>query len=468
MADDLKRLDDLLAKYGQQHVLAHWGKLNAAQQRALKEQIGLADFSRLDEMHRAIAELKNPPRRDITPAPVVELDIPNFPYAPGREAAAAAKVGEDALLAGEVACLLVAGGQGTRLGFDGPKGCYPVMPLSGMTLFEVFARKLLRVGKVYGKTPPLYVMVSRQNEQATRAFFEKNKFFGLKDADVSFFAQGEMPALDTDGKLILEAPDRLFLGPDGHGGVLSALHKTGMLANMRKRGVAHISYFQVDNLQVPVADTAFLGLHITRRADVSLKVVRKTDPAERVGIFCLDHGKPSVVEYTEFSDEQSRQRAAGGRLAFWAGSIAVHAFSLAFLESLAGRGADLPLHAAFKKVPFIDATGRLVEPASPNAYKFERFVFDTLPLAKTVAALEVARDEQFLPLKNPDGPFGPEGVRNSYQRYWRAAAKLAWRLDPPAIEVDPLWCENAREFIALDPPPPRDASKPLRLPESNK
>lgn len=462
---EFEELSELLARHGQRHLLAHWSALGQAQRASLAAQIRRVDFSRLVPMQRAIAELRQPPQRAITPAPVVELAESRFPFALGAEARQAAASGASALRAGRVACLLVAGGQGTRLGFSGPKGCFPVLPISGMTLFEVFARKLRRVGRESGKTPPLYVMVSRQNEKQTREFFEQHRFFGLSGPDVKFFAQGELPALDTHGRLVLEAPDALYWGPDGHGGVLSALRATGMLADMRARGVEHISYFQVDNLQAPVADAAFLGLHIARGADVSLKVVRKTDWAERVGIFCLDHGRPGVVEYSEFSEQQSRQTAPGGGLLYWAGSIAVHAFSLVFLDRLAMRGAELPLHAAFKKIPMLDETGQRVQPAGPNVYKFERFIFDALPLARSVAALEVPRDEQFLPLKNPDGQFGPEGVRRAYEQYWRAAAKLAWPgFDPgdKPIEVDPFWCENARELGALSHP---DPNKPLRLPQ---
>ncbi|CAG0926826.1 partial UDP-N-acetylglucosamine/UDP-N-acetylgalactosamine diphosphorylase, partial [Planctomycetaceae bacterium] len=425
-------------------------RLDETQRAQLAQQIAGLDFSRLAEMKAAITLLQKPPSRALSPAPVVELADRNFPYRLGVDAAAL-DAGAQALREGKVACLLVAGGQGTRLGFAGPKGCYPLLPLSQMTLFEIFARKLQRVGRRYGRVLPLYIMVSRQNEAQTREFFQANRFWGLDASRVRFFAQGEMPSLDAAGKLVLESQGALFMGPDGHGGVLSALRNSGCLEEMAKSGISTISYFQVDNAQAPVADEAFLGLHLTRQADVSLKVVRKEDPAERVGIFCQDHGVPQIVEYTEFSEAQSRERGQDGGLAYWAGSIAVHAFSVAFLLDLAKRGIDLPLHAAHKKVATLDEKGNPVEPKTPNVYRFERFIFDTLPLAKRVSALEVPREEQFLPLKNADGPFGPEGVRESMQHYWRkalAAAGLPAAPDaPPVIEVDPALCENARELI---------------------
>ena len=431
----------------QGHVFKWWDELGERQRRRMTRQLEKIDLGRLAEMRAAKEALKQPKQRNLSPAPAFALSDEQFPYALANAARAMVPQGEKELRNGRVAVLLVAGGQGTRLGFDGPKGCYEVLPLSGMTLFEVFARKLRRVGVEYGRTPPLYVMVGNHNEAATRDFFEQHEFFGLNEDDVKFFAQGEMPALDADGKLVMEHKDAPFTGPDGHGCVVQALHDKGMLADMRERGIRVISYIQVDNLQVPVADPAFIGLHLSEGAEVSLKVVRKEDPGERVGIFCHDDGVPCIVEYTEFSDEQANERGDDGRLKYWQGSIAVHLLGVDFLMRLAERGTDLPLHAAHKKVPYVDDQGNEIKPDEPNAWKFERFVFDVIPMASNVVCLEVPREEQFLPLKNADGPFGPEGVRQSYQDYWAKAVEQALGKRPPQIEVDPLVAENARDLI---------------------
>lgn len=457
--------DNLRAKFesaGQGHVFAYWNELGERARRRLLRQCENIDLSRLDELRAAIHELKTPRSRNLTPAPVFELADREFPYALADAARACAPIGEKALRQGHVAVLLVAGGQGTRLGFDGPKGCFPVLPLTGMTLFEVFARKIRRVGAEHGVTPPLYIMVGSHNESATVNFWQDHDCFGLNPDDVKFFAQGEMPALDEHGKLIMAAKDALFTGPDGHGGVLKALHVKGMLADMRARGVRYVSYIQVDNAQTPVADAAFIGLHIAEGAEVSLKVVRKEDPDEKVGIYCLDDGVPGIVEYSEFSAEQSRERD-GDRLRYWAGSIAVHAFSVDFLNRLADNGTDLPLHAAHKKVPHIDAQGNAIEPSQPNAWKFERFIFDTIPLASKVNCVEVPREEQFLPVKNADGPYGPEGFKQAYQDYFAKAVETATGQRPPAIEVDPLAAENAREVIELARNAKWNLAKPLHI-----
>ncbi|MBZ0136321.1 MAG: UDPGP type 1 family protein [Planctomycetes bacterium] len=439
-------MSELRAKFetaGQGHVFAWWDELGERARRRLTRQLEAVDLSRLPEMLAAVEALKSPRARNLSPAPTYALGDETFPYALDDAARALAPQGEKELRDGRVGVLLVAGGQGTRLGFDGPKGCYPILPLTGMTLFEVFARKLLRVGREYGRTPPLYVMVGRHNEAATRNFWEDHDWFGLCPEDVQFFAQGEMPALDDDGKLVMSGKDALFSGPDGHGGVVQALHRQGLTADMRRRGIRTISYLQVDNLQTPVADPAFIGLHLGEGAEVSLKVVRKQDPNERVGVFCHDDGVPCIVEYSEFSEQQAREQSEDGRLRYWQGSIAVHLFSTDFLARLGDRNIDLPLHAARKKVPSVTDP----DPAAPNAWKFERFVFDVIPLANHVVCLEVPREEQFLPVKDADGPFGPDGVRQSYQDYFGRGVERVLGKKPPGLEVDPGVSENARELI---------------------
>lgn len=444
---DIEQLRLNFEQAGQGHVFRFWDELGERSRRRLIRTLQSVDLTKIGELREAVGMLRQVQARDLTPAPVFELADREFPYLLADAARAVAPLGEKALRAGEVAVVLVAGGQATRLGFDGPKGCYPLLPLTGMTLFEAFARKLIRTGREYGVAPPLYVMVGRHNEAATREFWQENRYFGLEPDGVQFFAQGEMPALDDAGQLAMSARDTLWTGPDGHGGILNALHTNGMYADMRRRGVRVLSYLQVDNVQTPIADAAFLGLHIAEGADVSLKVVRKTDPDESVGIYCLDGGVPGIVEYSEFSKAQSHERDGEGELMFRAGNTAIHAFSLDFLARLADSATDLPLHAAYKQVPQINEQGEPLNPNGPNAWKFERFIFDIIPLASKVAALEVPRDEQFLPLKNAQGPHGPEGVKQSYQQYFGMAVKHALGSQPPAIEVDPILYENARELI---------------------
>jgi UDP-N-acetylglucosamine/UDP-N-acetylgalactosamine diphosphorylase len=326
--------------------------------------------------------------------------------APSPEAIAE---GEDALGRGAVAVVIVAGGQGTRLGFDGPKGCYPIGPVTDRSLFQIHCEKVAALGRRYGRTPPLYVMTSDVNHAATEAFFAANDRFGL--SHVRLFRQGTMPAVDAEsGAVLLASRDRVALSPDGHGGTLRALRRNGCLDEMRQRRIETIFYLQVDNPLIAVADPGFVGAHRLAGAEVSSKVVRKTDPAEKVGVVAARDGRQLVIEYSDLPARLAEERRPDGRLAFAAGSIALHVFSLDFVERVADT-AELPYHRARKRVPYVDERGHPVEPDEPNAIKFEQFIFDTLPLARRSLVLETSREGEFEPLKNAEGPSSPDTVR---------------------------------------------------------
>jgi UDP-N-acetylglucosamine/UDP-N-acetylgalactosamine diphosphorylase len=305
-----------------------------------------------------------------------------------------------------VAALVVAGGQGSRLGFDKPKGMFPVGP-AGESLFELMARQVAERGV------RLLVMTSPATDIDTRAYFADHSDFGLSPGQVRYFQQGTMPAVDAaTGRLLLEAPGRLALSPDGHGGTLTALASSGLLAELKAAGVKHVFYFQVDNPLVRIADPAFVGRHIEAGSEASSKVVRKTEPGEKVGVLALGNGRCGIVEYSDLPRELAERRAADGRLAFDAGNIAVHLFAVPFLERVTAGADRLPFHLARKKVPFYDPeTGEFVTPASENALKFERFVFDALPKAGRWLAVACRREDEFAPLKNATGPDSPETVR---------------------------------------------------------
>ena len=449
--------DSVLAKlksHGQEHALAFWDKLDEAGRAALLAQIDALDFDALETTRALLAaraggapaEAAAAGSAPMEPAPVVEL------AGVAREAARA--VGEAELRAGRVGAIVVAGGQGSRLGFDGPKGCYPVGPVSDAPLFFFHARKILALANRFGRPVPFYVMTSRTNDAATRAFFEENGFFGLPREDVFFFSQAMWPALDPDGKIVLDAPGHLFLGPDGHGGMLAALERSGALADMRRRGVTSLFYFQVDNPMVEIADPAFVGWHVSQGADVSIKVCAKRDPQEGLGVVVERGGRTEIVEYTEFTDEQKNERLPSGELRWKYGSVAIHVFSRAFLEREAAAG--LPLHVAHKKVPHVDADGNTVKPPAPNAYKFEKFIFDSLADAKTVCNVAFDREEEFSPVKNAEGSDSPATCRADLSRKWarwlRAAGvdvPLDGRGYPSArIEIDPVFANGPDALAA--------------------
>ncbi|MCD6405422.1 MAG: UDPGP type 1 family protein [Planctomycetes bacterium] len=438
MMEPLKaQLLQILSPYGQKHVLRFWESLTLGEKQALANQVQAVDF---DLLARLAGETGKPPlaQGDIEPAPFVEL--PTDDASAGRWSRAR-ETGEAALRAGRVAAFVVAGGQGTRLGFDGPKGAFPVGPITERSLFQVHCEKVLAASRHYGSTIPLAVMTSSANDAATRAFFEQHEFFGLPPDSVRIFTQEEMPAVDASGKLILESPRHIFMSPNGHGGSLKALWDSGCIEWLEDLGIDTISYFQVDNPLVKVIDPAFVGFHIEGAADISLKVLRRTIPEEKLGIWVHVAGEGRVVEYIDMPVEKMRARNEDGSLRFSGGSIAIHCFSVAFIRALNREGFALPFHYAAKKISFVDESGKTIRPAEPNGTKFETFVFDALAFAKRIVAVETLREEEFSPVKNAAGNDSPETARRDMSRAYAHlldAVGISVGLDTDGYPLHPI------------------------------
>lgn len=435
----------LLDMHGQSHVLAFWDRCTDFERKALLSQVESLDFDSIARMKRMLeARALEQPAGAVDPAPVLRLAEDERMRARG--------VGEKCLRAGRAGVLLVAGGQGSRLGFDGPKGVLPIAPISQASLFAIHARKIVALSRRYGAPVPFYIMTSDVNDEATRAYFAQNAYFGLAAEHVKFFVQGMWPALSRDGKIILDKPYHIFMSPDGHGGILSALQNSGMLDDMSARNLETLFYFQVDNPMVDIADPAFIGVHLEQRADVSVKVCAKRDPDEGLGVVALRAGRNAIIEYIELSAEQKQARLADGSLKFQYGSVAIHVFSLSFLAREAR--AELPLHLAHKKVPYCDDMGRVVKSEQPNAYKFEKFVFDVLPDARRVVHLAFAREDEFSPVKNATGADSPETTRRDMVRKcarWLETCGVIVPRGPsgePAfkLEIDPCLALDAEEL----------------------
>lgn len=445
------------AEAGQEHVFRFWDALPEDGRRRLLTEVAEVDFEELARLvdehiaHRRPHEL--PP--GLEPAPFIAL--------PRAEADRARhdrmrRLGEELLAAGKVAAFTVAGGQGTRLGYEGPKGAFPIGPVSGRTLFQIFADAIHAAQRAWGAPLPWYIMTSRANDRPTRDFFEAHNFFDLPRTDVRFFSQGMMPAVDNAGRLILSARDQLAWNPDGHGGSIRALARSGALADMAARGIEHISYFQVDNPLVPPVDPVFLGYHADAVSDMSSKTALKRDAGEKVGVFAVSGGRLHVIEYSDLPDALAEARAADGRLRFEAGSIAIHILSRRFVERLtAGGRFGLPFHRAEKKIPYVDADGRTRTPAEPNGIKFETFVFDALPLAERPLVLEIDRAREFSPVKNATGQDSPATTHADMIRLaaeWLEQAGVEVPRDGECrptikIEINPLAARTVEELAAL-------------------
>ncbi|MCC6833184.1 MAG: UDPGP type 1 family protein [Thermoleophilia bacterium] len=372
----------------------------------------------------------------------------------------AAEQGEAALREGRVAAVLLAGGQGTRLGFDGPKGDYPFGPVTGKTLFAQHAARIAAMRARYGAGLPWYILTSPVNDAQTRASFRDAGFFGLDPESVRFVVQGTLPAVDRGtGRVLLEAPGRLALSPDGHGGLLSALRRTGALDEMAVSGITTFFTFQVDNPLIRVADPVFLGHHLSAGADMSNLAVRKREPLEPVGLIASIDGRTGVIEYSDLPDELAHARDDAGDLLLWAGNIATHCIEVAFAWELTEGGLRLPYHRAVKRVPFVTPDGAAVIPDTPNAVKFETFIFDALPFAGASVTVEARREEQFSPIKNATGNDSPATCRRDWNRLWAGwleAAGVAVPRDgsgePVDLEIDPRLALDAAELAARIPP----------------
>ncbi|MEP6640879.1 MAG: UTP--glucose-1-phosphate uridylyltransferase [Gaiellales bacterium] len=450
MGDDaFGQLRAALAEHGQEQLLRFWDDLDGDGRARLERDLRALDLDLLDELVVTLVQDAQPP----IDVEGLEPALPAPPPSPQDIAE-----GEAALRRGKVAVVIVAGGQGTRLGFDGPKGSYPIGPVTDRSLFQIHCEKIAALGVRHGRTPPLYVMTSDENHEATDRFLAEHRRFGLPH--LKLFRQGTMPAVAAStGAVLLAERDRVALSPDGHGGTLRALERGGCLDDMGDHGVDTVFYLQVDNPMVAIADPGFVGAHRRAGADVSSKVVRKRDPAEKVGVVAERRGRQLVIEYSDLPASLADMRRADGSLAYSAGSIALHVFRLGFVANLA-RSAELPFHRARKQVPYVDEHGNRVEPVLANAIKFEQFIFDTLPLARRSLIIETSRTAEFEPLKNATGSSSPESVR---RRLSDAAADLleavgavvARRTDGSAavpIELSPLIAADPADLRARVPP----------------
>lgn len=405
MTDNPQNFDDLkqtLSQYGQQHVLQYWSQLDTDQKSKLTTQLSgvdLAELARLVRGQDDATDFAALASRASSP-PAVRADGSGADWSPIQ----ARERGEEALRNGELGAVIVAGGQGTRLGFDQPKGMFPIGPVSGRTLFQFFVDRLLAVNEKYGCRIPLYIMTSDATDQETREYFAANDNLGIPAGDLCIFKQGVMPAVDAaTGKLLMQGKSSLALSPDGHGGTVSALDRCGCLADAAKRGIQHLAYIQVDNPLAHLCEPELIGHHLMAASEMTTQVVRKRYPMEKVGNVVFVDGQVQIIEYSDLPESVAEAVDEEGALKLWAGNIAVHLFKLKFLQRVAGEADSLRFHRALKKVPYCNQQGQLISPAQPNATKFERFIFDLLPIARNAFVVESNASDAFAPVKNAEG-----------------------------------------------------------------
>lgn len=410
MEEKLSIAKEMLAKYGQEHVLNFYQQLSKEEQNKMLDEILTMDFKQLENLYQSTKTKPNFENSKIEPIPYVEkADLTN------EEMENYAKIGEEAIKQGKLAVVTMAGGQGTRLGHSGPKGTYDIGLASHKSIFEILCDNLKQAKEKYHVDIPWYLMTSDENNADTIAFFEKNQYFGYPKSAVQFFIQGKLPMIDTNGKILLDENGMMKQAADGHGGVFEAMRRNGVLYNMKEKGIEWIFISGVDNILAKFVDPVFLGLQIEKNMQTASKSVVKAYAEEKVGVFCKRDGKPSVIEYSEISKELAEAKDEKGGFLLGDANIVNHQFHINLLEKISVE--KLPYHVAFKKANFKNEKGEMIEATEPNAYKFEAFLFDIFSYVPDMLVFRVKREEEFAPVKNATGKDSPETAKELYENF---------------------------------------------------
>lgn len=455
LMDDIdKELYKKVIDFGQGHIFRFWDKLNVNERNHLLSQLQKIDFNLMANLaQKWIFSLPTPEVfQQIIPIPVIPLRETEHPTE--REAYTH---GEEMLRKGKVGIFLVAGGQGTRLGYDKPKGTYPIGPITKKSIFQYHAEKIVNLQMRYNCVLPWYIMVSESNKKETKSFFEKHDYFNLNPSDVYFATQPMVPCLDEQGKFMLESPYSIAMNPNGHGGTIQTIIEQNIINDARNRGIEALSYFQVDNWAVKVADPRFIGYHFLNQSEMSSKIVRKNSLREPVGVHCLCDGVYRVIEYSELDIyPQLLELDENGNMKFFAGNPAMHIISLNFVDKVYREFQEFPWHKAHKKIPYIDEHGNLIKPEQPNGYKFETFIFDALRFTShPPVAIEIDRSGEYTPIKQYYGDNSVIAARKSMTKFWgKWLEKAGYPIeefiknnDSFYIEISPIFALTESEFL---------------------
>lgn len=419
MIDKEQDLENLLKQYNQEHIIKLLNKIDDRKRRELIEQINTIDFHQIMELYEntkkeiIIKENKIESIRYLDKEKITRIQKEQFN-----------QLGEKAIRNNEYAVVTMAGGQGTRLGHNGPKGTFKLDVYGkGKYLFEILAENLKEANKKYETTIPWYIMTSKENNKETLEFLEKNNYFGYPKQYVTLFKQGELPLVDKKGKLLISKEMKIKEASDGNGGVFASLRTTGMLSDMKQKNIKWIFIGGVDNAILKMADTELLGMAIEKNVQIASKSVVKDNPHERVGVFCKMNGHPKVIEYSELPEKMAEEVDENGELKYGESHIMCNLFSIEAIEKISKEA--LMYHSAFKKNSYINEEGKEVIPTEPNSYKFESFIFDSFEFFDDIAILRGKREDDFAPVKNKDGVDSPKTAKELYEKYWERQKKLS-------------------------------------------
>ena len=409
MDENLNEIKWTLKKYGQEHLLNGYDNLDEKKKKELLKQINNIDFELIKSLYENTK--KTPEVENFEIQPIDYMDKEKL-YDNYKEYHA---IGVDAIKNRKLAAVTMAGGQGTRLGHSGPKGTYMLGIEPNKSLFQILCESLKEANQQYKVVVPWYIMTSKENNKDTINFFENNAYFGYPKEKIKFFIQGELPMMGTDGKILLNEQGLVKEAADGHGGIFEAMVKSNIIQDMKDNKIEWIFIGGVDNVLVKMVDPVLIGLAKEKHVLAAGKSLVKAGPKEKVGVFCKKNGKPSVVEYTEITDEMAEQQDENGELVYGESHILCNLFNINCLEEI-GKN-KLPYHSAFKKATYRKENGEIVVPTEPNAYKFEAFIFDAFEKLDDMVILRVKREEEFAPVKNASGVDSPETARKLYNDF---------------------------------------------------
>ena len=401
---------EILKKYNQEQLLLNYEKFNNNEKEKLLNQIISIDFELMNKLYKEIDNKEEKEQEKVEPISYTDKNLLNDEEKKHYE-----ELGIKEIKDGKLAAVTMAGGQGTRLGHDGPKGTFMLDIEPKKSLFQILCESLKEKNEKYNVIIPWYIMTSKENNQQTVEFFEKNNYFNYPKGYIKFFVQGEIPMVTTEGKIILDENGFVKFASDGHGGIFEAMFKNNVVEDMKNKNIEWIFIGPIDNPLVKMIDEIFIGIAKEKNALAIGKSLVKANPDEKVGVFCKKNGRPSVIEYTEISKELANKRDEKGNLVFAESHINCNMFNIKAIELIGNN--KLPYHSAFKKAKYLDENGNLIIPEEPNCYKFESFIFDSFNKMEDMAILRVNREEEFAPVKNKTGVDSAETAKELYIKY---------------------------------------------------
>ncbi|CCY99448.1 uDP-N-acetylglucosamine pyrophosphorylase [Clostridium sp. CAG:793] len=408
MDEKLKQVEQTLAKYGQEQLLDEYNRLTDKKEKQdFLDSILTIDFNQVKTLYENSKE-----KPSFMDSKIEPIDYTDKSKLSKEEYEKYKAIGEKKIKEGKLAVVTMAGGQGTRLGHSGPKGTYDLGLDTHKSIFEILTDTLNEARKKYEVDIPWYIMTSEENNKPTVEFFKQHNFFGYPEKCVTFFKQGKLPMLSTDGKILIDENGKIKEAADGHGGIFQSMLRDGVIYDMKARGIEWVFIGGVDNVLVKPVDAVLIGLAEDKNVLAAGKSLVKANPQEKVGVFCKRNGKPSVIEYSEITPEMAAETNENGELKYGESHILCNLFNIKAIEKISQM--NLPYHIAFKKAKYIDNNGNLVVPDKPNAYKFESFLFDAFESLDDLAIMRVKREEEFAPVKNAEGVDSPETARKLY------------------------------------------------------